>query len=475
MSILNFSKFLILLPIIFLFIPSMYLPGSIPVYDIIIGLVLFCIFILSNKRKRLLNQLLGYSKRYKIVKYLYIYFFYVIISGAILILIGKYNFLYALYALLVLFVYNNVAWFLYPSLIFPKFLSIKTLIKYLLVGIYIICLYGVLIWLLDKLNINFLEHFHNLIVNRRVLQTGSSDVLYKNRILSVFEEPGYFGGFICINLPIIYSIILSKYKLLKNKYFNYILKKSYIPLIILTIILIQSPIWLIFSTITTLAYFKDSLLKSIKKYFYKLIIAVIFFVIIIVASLNYFDYSTSYLQRVVNVASNIDSMEKFIYIEPSLANRVINYTARFKVFLRNPVIGAGYKNTEYNVLSEFNTLPLTKETYDCIINSYSKNGFVHLNGSILWNTLSDTGIIGFILYYYFLYLLIKRCNKLIKYLPQCIESDFIKGVKKTYITIIIFSFYDIRPNFHYFWFLFGLTVCFNLFVQERLKYEKIMD
>ena len=92
--------------------------------------------------------------------------------------------------------------------------------------------------------------------------------------------------------------------------------------------------------------------------------------------------------------------------------------------------------------------------------------------------LSDTGIIGLLLYYMFLFCLIINCNKAQQLCPMSLEKRFIIGLKGTYLCIICFSFYDIRPNFHYFWFLYGLSLCLiNIYSKkyliERFKLGRI--
>ena len=457
-------NFFILLPMVFLFIPSMYISMGIPVYDIIIGLVILCLLI-SNKNKELLKQIVSY-KKYNFIKILYLYILWVLLSGFILIIMGKYNLVYALYAIFILFLYNNMLWFFYPSLIFPRFFSLKQLIKSILIGIYIICLYGLLVYFFDCIGLSFFKPFHNIIVNRGFFDAMNiNSGKFVNRVFSVFEEPGYLGGFLVINLPIIYSTILSKYKILKNKKFNFFFKKSYLPLVILVIIMTKSPIWLIFFILVTFVYFFK---KIFLKYLIKFLLIVMFILLPIVIIFKNVDISTTYLSRISNTISTFSDMNLFVLKEPSLANRILSYIVRVKIFEEYPITGIGYKNTEYHAKDFFYKLnmPLTQETQINLFNASPKMG---MNGAIFWNFLSDTGIIGTFFYYLFLIVLIKKANTISKQLPVGLEQTFLIALKKVYLTILCLSFYDLRPNFHYFWFLFGIMLVYL----KRYKFGKL--
>ena len=469
MRTLSITRFLILLPMFFLFLPSMYIPGGIPVYDVVIGII-FILFLLSNKNVFIIKQIVKFTK-IKPVKILIFYVSWIVFSGIILIACGKYNVLYALYAILILFMYNNLLWFLYPSLVFPRFFSMNMLIKFLMVGIYLVCIYGLFVYIFNSIGVPLLKPIHYILVNRRLSDLSFNSFEIINRVLSVFEEPGYLGAFLCINLPIIYSTIFSKYKILKNNTLNMLLKKTYIPILWLTIILIRSPIWLIFSLLSTIIYLKKQVFTLVKKF------AVVILIITIVLSLaithfsfNSVDISESYLSRIERTIHSYGDMNTFVNNEPSLANRVLSYIVRFKIFCKYPITGIGYKNTEYNAKEVYYNygLPLT---LDSQINLNTKSNKMGMNGAIFWDILSDCGIIGIILFYSFLLSLITSLNRIIKILDYSIYKLFAQGLKNTYILILIFSVYDIRPNFHYFWFLYGITLCYaNCF---KYKQEKI--
>ena len=240
--------------LIFLFLPSMYIPGgNIPVYDIIIGITFLTLLLNSKQLIKKFFLLNIYP-----IKYLFLYIFWCIVSGLILVILNKFDIFNYLYAVFILFIYNNLTWFLLPIFTIPNIISISKIKKFLLIGIYVICIYGLLVFIFNSLNINILNPIQDIINNRR------ENVLI-TRNLSVFEEPGYFGGFLCINLPLIYKTVLSNFKIAKNVALNFVIKKTYIFLVWITIFTIKSPIWLIFCLLSTLVYFSKNIIKIIKK------------------------------------------------------------------------------------------------------------------------------------------------------------------------------------------------------------------
>ncbi len=451
--------FIIFLPLFFLFLQSFYVPGTnIPFYDIIIGLSFFLLILINPK---FFIRFFTFKELY--YKVLWLYIAWVFVSGIFLVFMGIYKFPIFLYAAIALFFYNNISWYIYPTLLVPHFISLKNLIRYLLISIYLICLYGILVFLFNKINVPILEPIQNIIVNRR-------DFISTTRVLSVFEEPGYMGGFICINIPIVYNIVLSKFKVFYNKYINYFFKKSFIPLYIVTLILVQSPIWLIIFIIINLIYFYKIIIKYFKTMLIIILMLVICANIVINTGVIHLRYNPrGALTRIINFTNNLGI--NIVFIDESLATRVLGYKARFKIFLQHPITGVGYKNTEYQVYkvleSTNNILPTGMRKQ--LFNISNNNKFITLSGSIFWNALSDTGSVGIILFYTFLILSIIKLNAIKNKIPDTMIKQFIIGLRQTYITIICLSIYDIRSNFIYFWFLYGMTIPCIMYYKQFQK------
>lgn len=465
--------FIVFLPFLFLFLQSFYIPGTnIPFYDIIIGFSLILLILFYPK---LFIQYFNNKDTY--YKILWLYIAWVFLSGIILVLTGKYGLTKYLYGVIALFFYNNITWYIYPSILNPRFLSLKKIIRYLLIATYLVCLYGLLVYLFNIINLNIFEPLQNIIVNRR-------EFINTGRVISVFEEPGFMGGFICVNIPIVYNAVLSNFKIFKNNNFDIFFKLSFLPLYIITIILVQSPIWLLVFVTVNFIYFRKKIIKYYKTVLFILFTALIFVVTIAnIGILSDSKDSRAMSNRIVNFVNN--SGKDLVYVDESLATRIIGYNTRVKIFLQYPITGIGYKNAEYYAYKIFEKekYMLTAELRQKISNLRANNKYIVLNGSIFWNLLSDTGIIGTLLFYLFVICSISKLNKIEKNLPDMFIKQFIKGLKQTYILIICFSIYDIRSNFVYFWFLFGMTIpcvyyykqfnnkMYYLFVNKGLKNE----
>lgn len=454
-----------------LFLPSIFIPRfDIPVYDIFIGLTLLCLFICTNSIKRLFNFI-----KYRFFRILIYYILWIIFTGFILIIIGKFTFINYLYGVFLVLLYNNFSWYIYSALVFPKFFSVKFLIRALMIGVYFICLYGLIEYIFHNIfHSNILEPILKILNNRRYFIIDNFEPI-TTRIYSVFEEPGYLGCFICINLPIIYKLICSRYKILRNKISNFLLKKTYIPILILTIFAVQSPIWfLCFIIITVLCFYKN-IIKS------RFRIGLTFLSIVITGFLSilYFhnnNISEIFLNRIIETTRCLNNYTALTKLEPSLASRIFGYNARIQLFLKYPIAGVGYKNTENNILEYVLTskLPHTEEIDRGIQKVVLRKGnFIKVSGAIFWNSLSDTGLIGTLLLYLFMILSVKKLSFIIKKINKGLTRNFIEGVRYSYIIIIVISIYDIRLNFIYIWFLFGLTLSFIQYY--NLYYKKLSN
>lgn len=451
------KNIIIWFPLIFLFFPAFYI-GSIPIYDITIAISIMILSFYINP----LNIIFSNFK-YKFFKILIYYIFWVTVTGLILVLKGKFAFNYYLYAVFVQFFINNLMWYIYPSLAFPKIYSLEKLIKFLLVFIYIVCLYGLLEYICIKLGINLIENIKNVIINRRAMHGYG---FYTDRIQSFFDEPGYLGSFLCINLPIIYKVILSKFKILKSKLINYWFKKTYIPLIWLIIFLTMSPIWIVFSIILTIIYFSKKIFSKKTLLFFLIILP--FFVISSSIVLKKIDLEKTYVNRIFIFINYCRDFNTFNRKEPSLGIRIFNYRVRYNIFKDNIIFGVGYKNTEYHALKYYeksNWSILPTQTPDI-----GKDNYTTVSGSILWNALSDTGIVGIILLYAFLLNTIIKYNDISKVMHISLEQLFMQGVKGAIIAIVCISFYDLRSNFVYFWFLYGLLISYIQYY-KKLYYK----
>ncbi len=470
-SNLKYFKIFVLFTLLFIFIPACYIPETnVPIYDIIVGIFMFVFAVLfpryfTDKIKNLF--------KYKHTCALILFVLWVFFVGVLMLTLGRYRVHHFLYATFLLFFYNNILWYLYPSMVFPKIFPVRFLIKFMFLGIYILCVYGLLVYLFNVLGINALNYIQDIINNRR-------EEIVQFRVLSVFEEPSNFGYFIACNLSLLYTLITSKYKIFDNKFLNLFIKKTYIPLLAITIIFIQSPIWLPFFCIITFVHFFKPLVRFIKQKFIYVLVSLILFMCglsISFVKFSQIDVSQTFLNRIVMVSKTFTNWDLLVRAEPSLANRLLSYYLRVKIFLKNPITGVGYKNAEYQVLPFINhaTFTLTREAEGYIKSEALINGYMRINGTILTILLADTGLVGAILYFLFVILSIKKITKIRKLLrnKNNIESEFFLGIRNAYISILCLSIYGSGLNIIYTWFLYGITntIIYD-FKEKEIIYQK---
>ena len=255
---------------------------------------------------------------------------------------------------------------------------------------------------------------------------------------------------------------MSKYKIFDNKYLNKLTKILAIPLFWVCLILTKSPIWLVFCLLLTGIYFAKNIIAFIIKHFIKFSIAFVLICACIMLFLSKINTSDTYLNRIYVALQTFKNFEIFIFAEPSLATRVLSYYYTFKVFLANCILGVGLGNAKYYTLTQIlnHPMPLTYEFHsrlnNILILRESKMG---LNGSLFFDILSDTGIIGFVLFYYFL---IKNYlwEKKLKLYYTGIYYLFLDGISKGTLAYIFISIYDINYLTLFIWFFFGMGLIF---------------
>ena len=451
-------KTILLFPLGFLFLMAFYIPGTnIPLYDIIMGIGFITAFLLFPKR--IVNLFLKLSKL-RHFKMLLLFTLWIIFVGILFVVRGKYPWNHFIYATFLLFLYNNYTWYLYPLILYPQIISEKDIIKFLYITLYLICLYGLISYTLQICGLGFLDIVQKIVLTRR-------EEFDTARVLSVFEEPSHMGGFLCIVLPFVYKLSLSKYKIFKNNIFNVLIKKSFIPLVILTICFVQSPMWIIFFFIITAIYFSKKIFYSVKKHIVKVCSILIILLLLFTISVRAVDINSTFLNRITKVVGVLTNWDAIVLADGSFANRILSYGARARLWFEYPITGVGYKNAEYHVaeiLTKKMNVAMPKSMKEALIN---KDGLVRINGSILWILLSDTGLVGFLLFYLFVILSIIKLNKITSYLPNCLPKDYITAVKYVYINVICLSIYGTNINTIYIWFFLGLT---NVFTLYRTRY-----
>lgn len=464
-------RFLIYITLISLFLPSFcFIIGSqfIPIYIPLIIFISFILFIFYNKQ--LISTVLSFYKNTPF-KYLVIFFIWAIITIIFSLLSKKFflgGFITSTIGGLICSVILPIVFTLF---IVPKYLSYNNLIKFIYLICWLIFLLGILDFIIFYFDIPILKDVITIFSNKRLLTEGTEATRFLvgnfPRARSIFDEPSFLGYFIFIISPLAYEWTLNKLKIFKNKFLNFLIKKTIIPFMWISLVLTQSPIFLIFNIIFSSFYFLviKKGYKKLVKLFLPISILLIFVSIIIIFSINKIDFSTTYLNRIILVIQNIKSFEDFIMVEPSLGTRIIIIINAIQMGLHNIFTGVGYGNMSYLIADQLSqsTMPMTDEL----------QRFVFLDkttpaSTIFIKVFSETGILGTFIFYYFLIKEIIILNKL-KYIFNGKEKFIISSFKLFLIVYLLSTLYSSLLNDTYIWLIIGFILAYTNFYIQRIK------
>lgn len=462
-------------PLFFLFFPAMCLPlGNKPIaIFFIISTLFMCLYILFSF-KRFIYQII-YIIKYTPFKYFFYWCLWCLVSGIFLVLTNKYSFAHFIYYYILYLLINITIPLLIPILTVKNFSHLRIFIKFYMIMLLIVFSIGFVNFLSTSLNIKFVQDlFCNLIVNERSFGGGLNTVVtYGTKVYSVFAEPGWFGGFICLNLPIIYSLSTSKYKIFTNISIEIFMKKTVILMALCNLILTKSPIWLIFSILTIVFLNWKNVINSFKKFY-------ICYLFIFLSICGFFfnskilalDLSETYLNRIITTIKT-DDYNNFVFAEASLASRITSYYNSLRLLEVYPITGTGLGNSKFYMANMFlsSKLPLTMENYRNLIESYNI-GYLRFNGAFFYESLSETGIIGFVLIYIYLLFLVKILKNYKIYLKG-ICKDFATGINNSILIFLPISLYDISFRVTYMWLIFGIANLLIIVAKNEYKYSLI--
>lgn len=452
-------KNLIFTILILLLLPSFcFIIGSqfIPVYIPAILCIFFILAIFYNKQL-VSNSLYFYKKTP--FKYLVIFFIWSIITIIFSILKGKFFIGGFITGTLGGLICSVMLPCMLTLFIVPKYIKLNTLIKFLYFFFWFVFLLGILDFIIFYFNIPFLKEAITIFSNKRLLMYDVTDitrVLAGNlpRARSIFDEPSYLGYFIFVASPIVYELTLNKFRIFKNNYLNLLIKRTIIPFMWISLILTQSPIFLIFNIAFSSFYFLiiRKGYKRIVKHFLPISISLILISTTAIYFINKIDFSTTYLNRIILVVQNIKSFEDFIMVEPSLGTRIIIMINAIQMGLNNILFGVGYGNMSYLIANQLSqsTLPLTEELQRFVF--FDKTNPA---STLFIKIFSETGIIGVSIFYYFLYRIYQRLNIKRNYLDN---PSINNGLLLFIITYFCSSFYDSNLNQPYIFIIIGIIL-----------------
>lgn len=428
--------------------------------NVYIPFVLFALAIIFFVRNKKLKRHILYLYKKTPFKYFCWFALWGFITIIISVFTGNFHFGGFLTSTLGGLMCSVICPFIFVSFLFSNMLSTKFLVKFLYGFCWFVFVFALIDFFVYLLDISFLKDIVSLFCNKRSIFT-DVDLTYRAsannyiRAKSIFEEPSYLGYFILLLSPIIYEIHYNIKNIFKNALVNFVIKKSMLPLMWISLILTQSPIFLIFNLIFTLFYFVKY--RNLKTKIYKYRIFIIGLIIPVIFVLLYcfmtIDFQQTYLNRIILVVQNINSFDKFVMVEPSLATRIVIFLCGWQLFVKTYGFGVGYGNLSYiiqNIIINSN-LPLTTELQSLF---YKDN--THLTSTIMTKVSTETGIIGFAIFYFFVfktYLLMKKLNRKMNNKEW---KHLLIGFELFVLLFCLTTIYDSNLNQAWCWVVFGM-------------------
>jgi len=473
---LNF-QFIAYFPLIFVFLQSFmfyftennFIPASVIVNS-------FCIIFLFLIKPKFFFEKIITLYKYTPFKYLVILYLWIFISGLLCLVLQYITLFKFVWAIIVGFVLRLVFIYFYSSILIPKIFNIKTLMKVFVFAYFTIFIIGFIEFVGVFYGIEIINNFIHFISNIRKEETSIiiDNISNIPRIRSVCMEPGTYGRFIAIQMPLIYQLVTCKYKIFKSSILNKITKITLIPMLWISLLLTQSPIYLVICTIVTILFFYKHLIHCLLKNAKKILIfafVIITFICIFIFASN-ISFKTTFINRIIETVGLIKSfsLNNLIIVEPSLATRVVNNLNQFLMFLKHPITGIGLFNNGPMMIKQFETsgIPLTPEMTRVLIDATSTMTYTT---NALYSLLHQTGLFGAVLYILFAIKSIKFVQKLIKYFSR-IEKIFLTGFMKSVITLFSISIiYNQDVNDQFLFFMFGLCSATYFYYKKKINID----
>lgn len=475
----QFLRILYMLTLGLLFLPAFAFPlgeRSFRIYFIFL-LAFFGLFIILNFQS-FVKKLIFLFKN-TTFRYLIYFIAYLFISAVILCVFKLSEGVHSIVYLLQLVFLYVIPSFLLSAYFISHKLKLKNYIKFYFIALFCIFIFGLIEFFFGKvLHIEFVNAIQRFLANERNLEALNVD-RYAGRLASVFAEPGWLGGFIFLNFPIIYKCCLSKFKIFKHKSLNTVIKKFMIPLAWSNILLTMSPIWLVLCFLQAMVVFRKFVVKilfSLKTLIFLIISLLLgFLLLLVLLTVPENSIEISQIMRITEVLGNVFDFEAFLEAEPSLGSRIVSYYAQIKIFLSHFLIGTGLGNSKYyaaDAIIKYN-IPMTVENFVEFEKS-GRTGQMHINTSALYTLLAETGIVGTFLYYLFIVKSADMVKKITLNTDFSLIRDFGDGLGISLFLYIFMTFYDTMLTVPYNWFFFGLACALYVnFLHEQQKLSEI--
>lgn len=424
----------------------------------IFSIITFCIFFIKYYKQFIIDikkLLIWKNSSFRIYIYLISYIlFQTIIFG----ILGKINVVSSLLDIIAQYFIVFMLCYLTTFFIIKRIFKISYVIKIMYSTIFIILIFGILDFFAYNFNIGFLQTIVHLPNNTSTLVAGN-DFFNKSiannfyRVQSIYFEPGYFAEHLFILLPLIYGISNSKFKIYKNKLLNKIIKKIFVPLTWINIVLTQSPMWLCLSLLLTFIMFYKKIIYFLLNYYKHTIVSLIIILVLLLESIN-IDVENSYLSRILKVTNNITNINSLIIEEPSLGTRLSCIFNLIDIGMSSPVFGIGHSNIKPQMIKQIQNnnskIQVTREMYYCILVKESPS----FQNPILVNFFVRYGVIALILFLFFIFKLRKNLSILSKN-ASSIVIVFSKSLSMCLLCILIVGCYDIAISDYVCHFIIG--------------------
>lgn len=475
---------LLYIPLILFFLPSFsfYIPG-LNVYPVFFFAVYFLLLILFSKNTKQILVLMKNILKKTPAKIIIAVFFLIVLNSVYLSL-SHYTTIYkCVKSIFFRFVLCYGAIFVYFSFVISRYIPYKKFMTIFIFLFWNILILGFFAYIGQLFDIEFINHLFEILANKRFLEhsfvtfstqdTQASNYIANGlpRLDNICDEPAFYARFLFLFMPLLFAVSSVKQQIFKNIKFDIIVKKTLIPFIIISIILTQSPIYLILTLMLSLVYFRKKITNAILRY--NIIIATCFIIFIpILSSIN---WENTYFYRIYMVIQSC-SIEELVYAEPSLSSRIVSFYNTFQIFLAHPLNGVGIGNVENYQLWQLlhSKIPLTWEITKEVAYANTHNTVVSMNTALFYYFLASHGIIIFVLFMFFHIKLYKELNYLSKFRFDAYSNSLIYGFKWCWISITILMFYHTRLIHMELVFLYTLIIV-SIYYYKNKIYKEIIQ
>ena len=411
-----------------------------------------------------------------IVKLLFIFLLYISATSLVHVFLGYYQgpVLYYIPRIYKLLIAVFAVYFFPACAVFLK-IKMKHIIRLLYFSLYFIFIWGIIqyfvfVFHLDSLNVIF-DFFTNA---RFAIYYDTGAYQDRCRAFSVFNEPGVLGKFVFLMMPFVFHFVYSKYKLVKNYAVNLFIKWTFLPVMLLALLMTKSAFWVPVCTVEFFIFlfrFNFNYIKRNLQIFVPIIGIFLLGVVYLIFEyllLQTFDEG-NVITRVIVAMSNIFSLEGLVQYEPSLAGRIISIVVNLKIFAQNIFFGIGFPNVYCGAKNVIDTqnIPMTMEMW---LSYYSFPGeMAGIGLSPIYTLLAETGIFGALLFIIFELMNIFSMYKISKKMYG-ISKMFVSGLFECLICLYLLCFYTTYLDAIVFWLLFGLSLMIIYCDRNEKKY-----